>query len=454
MRRPDSSLISRHARSGETTTSGLRVGIFGGALDTGNLGVSALGIGSALGVLEARPDAQLTLFDYGNGVRERVLHLNGREHRIELCGASYSRRYYRTSNEQVASLFARLGLGALHPLARRIREMDAILDVSGGDSFSDMYGEWVFRSVTAPKRLVLNCNRPLFLLPQTYGPFSDPAVRRVARSLIGAASMVWARDDRSLDVVANVLGADFDQSRHQTGVDVAFGLPVSESSGSALRGLKYGNVNAPAPVFGLNVSGLIYNGSSASDRRFGLAVSYRDLVRELAIRLLSTERSRLLLIPHVVEPCSYQEDDYRACCDLHARLPEELRTRAEIVTPTLDPTEVKASIGGCDWFCGSRMHACIAGLSQAVPTVNIAYSDKSIGVFETAGEGDAVFDPRELSAEAVLDGIMATVRDRASARVRLEGMQEGLKRRCRAQFHDLMNSVEAVKRLSPKGEAF
>ncbi len=432
---------------------GLRVGIFGGALDTGNLGVSALGIGSALGVLEARPDTHVTLFDYGKGVRERVLHVNGRPHRVELCGASYSRRYYRASNEQVASLFSRFGLGRLHPLARRIRGMDAVLDVSGGDSFSDLYGEWVFRSVAAPKRLVLESKRPLFLLPQTYGPFRDPTLLSDARILLSAAAMLWARDARSLGVAASILGSDFDERRHRMGVDVAFGLPALERKASERRARETREGNPRSPVFGLNVSGLIYHGSSENDRRFGLALNYRDLVLEIALRLLDVDGSQLLLVPHVVAPCAPKEDDHRACLDLLERLPETLRSRVEVVSPTSDPTEIKGVIGGCDWFCGTRMHACIAGLSQAVPTVNIAYSDKSIGVFETAGEGAAVFDPRKLSAKSVLDGIMATVRGRASTRVRLEGVQEGLKSRWRSQFEDLMRSVESVNRVTSTEES-
>ena len=45
----------------------------------------------------------------------------------------------------------------------------------------------------------------------------------------------------------------------------------------------------------------------------------------------------------------------------------------------------KAVIGQCDFFIGSRMHACIAALSQGVPCVGVAYSMKFAGVFDTVG---------------------------------------------------------------------
>jgi polysaccharide pyruvyl transferase WcaK-like protein len=42
------------------------------------------------------------------------------------------------------------------------------------------------------------------------------------------------------------------------------------------------------------------------------------------------------------------------------------------------------------------MHACIAALSQNVPTVSIAYSRKFIGVMQTIDIPDLVADPRYL----------------------------------------------------------
>jgi polysaccharide pyruvyl transferase WcaK-like protein len=47
------------------------------------------------------------------------------------------------------------------------------------------------------------------------------------------------------------------------------------------------------------------------------------------------------------------------------------------------------------------MHACIAALSQGVPTLGLAYSDKFAGVFETVGLRSCVADLRTLRAEEI-----------------------------------------------------
>ena len=48
------------------------------------------------------------------------------------------------------------------------------------------------------------------------------------------------------------------------------------------------------------------------------------------------------------------------------------------------------------------MHSCIAAMSQCVPTVGIAYSKKSHGVFESIGLGDCVADVYQCGNNAEL----------------------------------------------------
>ena len=60
---------------------------------------------------------------------------------------------------------------------------------------------------------------------------------------------------------------------------------------------------------------------------------------------------------------------------------------------------MKTLIGKCDVFVGSRMHACIGAVSQCVPTVSLAYSDKFKGVMAPLGESSVVVDLREATFE-------------------------------------------------------
>ena len=72
-------------------------------------------------------------------------------------------------------------------------------------------------------------------------------------------------------------------------------------------------------------------------------------------------------------------------------------------------TEVKWVISNCDHFCGTRMHACIAAISQGIPTSAIAYSGKTEGVFASVGCESYVIDPREFDSGACSKRLLANI---------------------------------------------
>jgi polysaccharide pyruvyl transferase WcaK-like protein len=65
------------------------------------------------------------------------------------------------------------------------------------------------------------------------------------------------------------------------------------------------------------------------------------------------------------------------------------------------------------------MHACIAALSQHIPAVAIAYSDKFIGVLDTIGVPSLVADVRKLETQQVLCVISEALSSRQLLRAQL-----------------------------------
>jgi polysaccharide pyruvyl transferase WcaK-like protein len=416
----------------------LRIGIFGAPLDTGNLGVSALGLSTIEGLARfATRGLECLLFDHGRGKRPLECGVAAQVTRI---GCFYSRRFYRRENLRTALAVARSGFVGIHPLLRDLRGLDALLDVSGGDSFTDLYGDWRFRAVTAPKALALAMKLPLVLLPQTYGPFSTAETRGRARELLLGARRVWARDAHSLAVVRDLLGPAFDAERHRDGVDVAFGLPARAPAEDAADFVQKFRRDAGL-VLGLNVSGLLFHRESQAQGQYGLAAPYRTLVEALLRKLLEYPSARVLLIPHVVPPCGAEEDDVAACEALRASLPSDLAERVTVAPTLSDPREAKWVISHCDWFCGTRMHACIAALSQCVPTLGIAYSGKTAGVFETVSMGDQVADARQLSAGAVIERVERSLADRAALAGALADAMPRVLARWESQFRTLISEL-------------
>jgi polysaccharide pyruvyl transferase WcaK-like protein len=66
------------------------------------------------------------------------------------------------------------------------------------------------------------------------------------------------------------------------------------------------------------------------------------------------------------------------------------------------------------------MHACIAAVSQGVPAVPIAYSNKFVGVMQTINIAALVADARTMSEEEILRLIGRAFKERDSIRQSLE----------------------------------
>src|SRR5262249_8286818 len=73
-------------------------------------------------------------------------------------------------------------------------------------------------------------------------------------------------------------------------------------------------------------------------------------------------------------------------------------------------------IGLCDFFVGARMHACIGAISQNIPAVSIAYSDKFLGVMESIGCADLVLDARKLDEDEIVRRVDDAYQHRESVR--------------------------------------
>ncbi len=390
----------------------LRVGLLGATLETGNLGVSALALSTVGGLVRTGARIELTLFDRRPGVRRIELASGDWKLPARAIGLYYSRRLYSANNLQQCLLAARLGLGRLHPVLREMAALDMVLDVSGGDSFTDLYGERRFLAQTYPKRIAIALGVPLVLLPQTYGPFEDPGKRGLAEQILAGASRAYSRDPRGLEALQALLGERFDPDRHRGGVDVAFGLQPRRPEDARLVALVDAARTGDGPLLGLNVSGLLHADPQIGPKQFGFRDPYPDIVQRLLERLLEVPEARVLLISHVQAPGYAEGGDHDACLQLLRGLGAADAERVTVVPHIDDPAQTKWVIGQCDWFSGTRMHACIGALSQGVPTAALAYSDKTLGVLETAGAGDWVVDPRKEGAEQVVRRIAETVPQR------------------------------------------
>lgn len=409
--------------------------LLGAPLDTGNLGVSALGL-STIAALSARGSRHLTVFDNGRGVRTHEIHLpGGPSVPLVLQGAWLSRRWHRPESLRRMQLASRVPTGPRNPNVAAIDAADVVLDASGGDSFADIYGRKRFDQVTVPKRIVMRRGRPLVLLPQTYGPYRDPHCRRIAARIVRGASSAWARDPESFEQLQALLGDAFDPTRHREAVDVAFTLPARRPTSGFAEDLE--RWTADGDVVGVNVSGLLSSGAGGKGAHLVLQANYVDATVRLVERLLARTDARILLVPHVVG--KHAESDDVACRRLAAVVGRP--GRVSVLPSGLDAMETKWVIGQTSWFTGARMHATIAALASAVPVTGIAYSDKMRGVFDSCGLAHEVVDARDTSTDALVNAVWDGYERRTATHEALIERLPHVVRRCREAFDAMLGPI-------------
>ncbi|MEE2732184.1 MAG: polysaccharide pyruvyl transferase family protein [Pseudomonadota bacterium] len=419
--------------------SGLELILAGAAPDTGNLGVSALCYSTVANILKQREDAHINILGHGSHKTTEQFAVNGNQ-TCDVVAAKHTRRFYDPS--AFINIRYSIKLGPLaSKTAKMFRNANALLDISGGDSFTDLYGKRRFEAIVLPKIIAVENNIPLVLLPQTYGPFVEGGEpRAVAQDLIRRSRLAYARDQYSFEYMQELLGGDFNPEVHKQGVDVAFLLPAASKEQVDAKGLTPPR-EPSTEVFGINVSGLIYNDPENAKSQYGIKVDYHKLLKTFIEHVLNQSAGDVWLVPHVHAPYGHYESDLSACEKLKSHFSESQQQRIKVVNGDYDQCEIKGVIGQCDWFTGTRMHSTVGSLSQAVPTAAIAYSGKTRGVFATAGQEAMVFDARQETTENLLDQLINSWALRSKTKEELERDIPLLKQRAHRQFEEIVSSI-------------
>jgi colanic acid/amylovoran biosynthesis protein len=400
--------------------------LLGATLDSDNRGIGALAMG-ALSILKHRYDAcEIRFVDYGYVSTTKVVRINGKSVSIPLLNLRFSKKVWLRNNIVwllMLALVLRLPgkdlkakILAGNPWLRQLEQADVAVAVSGGDSFSDIYGMGRFLYMALPQLLLILLRKPLILLPQTIGPMRSPLARRTAKYIIDHAQMSYSRDIDGVSGTIRLLGLNQGKTKVGFGYDMGFILEPRQPSGLDASLLQ--QFAAPSrPLVGVNISGLLCMGGYTRSNMFALKCDYEELVERLLVFLIESKRANVLLVPHVFGTAA--ESDVPAIEAIFAQLKDRFPGQLARVTETLDQSEVKYVIGQCDMFIGSRMHACIAALSQGVPAVSIAYSQKFVGVLASVGVGHWVADPRHLTIEDILKMVDQAFTERQGIRSQL-----------------------------------
>lgn len=354
----------------------LRVGLFGISLCSVNYGVTALGISQII-MLEKISQKLGIALEYCIFSDENI---------DDICSLDGYLPLNKLSLKYIVRF--RTGLKGLNRLRRDIQKCDLIIDLTYGDSFSDIYGFKGFLLYSIPKLVAIKCKKILVLGPQTIGPFYGRLTKRIAKYIIDSATYIVVRDEKSL-------GCCQEMARPRDVVlasDLAMELPF-DVGGDAMK--HHGKKNV-----GLNVSLMLWNKSD----EFNFKFNYRHFSERL-IEVLLQKNVNIHLIAHVYDSSPHNE--YWLAEELYKKYPNT------IIAPCFcNPIEAKNYLCQLDFFVGARMHATIGAFSSGVPVVPISYSRKFEGLYSAIGYPYTV-NCKEHTEDEALDIILHML-DKAS----------------------------------------
>jgi colanic acid/amylovoran biosynthesis protein len=384
------------------------IGIMGAPLNNINLGCVAMCY-SLITMFEAirvknNIDIQYIIFDYKYDAQKY-------DEMCDVLGVERSRVIFGGCGNISDPVRIIKHFPGLYRMFSNVRKCNFIVDMTEGDSFSDIYGDVIFLGRTNVKLLIERMGISLILGPQTYGPYLKPNNLKKALKAINNAHLVFSRDVLSSELVRKNGRKDIIQA-----IDMAFILPYKKAEETA---------DGRRPVrIGINVSSMLYSDvNEMKVQRFQLRTDYKVCIEEIIKKYEYDNLFEIYLIPHV-------ELDDKANRAIGKRHPN-----IKIISPCSNPVEVKSIISTMDLFIGARMHGTIAAFSSGVACIPMSYSRKFIGLYKSLGY-DYVIDLEQLETKDAFERISKYVDEYQVLKKRVDD--------CKQICERMTNKIRAV----------
>lgn len=120
---------------------------------------------------------------------------------------------------------------------------------------------------------------------------------------------------------------------------------------------------------------------------------YITIISDTMTNVIRKKNAHFVFIPQVR---FLDDDDLKIAQHIKDHLNESIKNRFTLISDDYSPSELKTLIGECDVFFGTRMHSVIFATSMRIPSVAIAYQEKTNGIMRMLGLSDYVLNISEL----------------------------------------------------------
>lgn len=293
---------------------------------------------------------------------------------------------YRSIAVRVVDRVKRI-VGANHQLTSFdpvVRRLDAIMDASG----YAYGGNWKLSYPQHTAIITASClrhNVPYVFLPQTWGPFNDPATAYIYKAML-AGTLYYSRDNDSSLHLSKLLEKEL--TTIPLVPDIAFTFMKSKACQASSQDFSY-LFDATYKSVAVTPSRKIY-----SDLKARSSEDAQEYIRLFATvcRHLRAMKFQVVLVPHEIDWKPTLDD--ALLCDIigSAATEESCDVRGiHSASQIEDAAQLKLLISSCIAVIGSRFHSLVAGLSLGKPVVAIGWSHKYQELLRPFGLADRSF---------------------------------------------------------------
>jgi colanic acid/amylovoran biosynthesis protein len=277
--------------------------------------------------------------------------------------------------------------------------LDADLIASAPGNFLYSSGKFGMSLLVIVYSLVyaLLLGKPIYILPQSIGPFRSGWERWLVNTTLKRARMILVREPVSLQ---NLVATGLKHPRLCQVPDLAFAFQ-GEGAHTAREWLRSKGVHVDRDRPLLGVTTINWAAQSAQSH---IQETYENAIFAAARSFTDQLGGKVVFFPQVYGATEAADDRIPA-----RRISQRLTEAGLPVTLIEEPTRpalLKTAYGFMDVFIGTRMHSNIFALTAGVPVLAIAYRYKTQGLMQLVGLSEWVVDIQQADEARLVSMLM------------------------------------------------
>lgn len=284
---------------------------------------------------------------------------------------------------------------------RHYAATDIVVNMTGV-GFHDFFGKLVIIKHVLWVLPAVLIKKPIVLYSQSMGPFTTRFNRVMAKLALNAVDAIGVRGGSSYD---NLVGLKIKVPVFVY-PDVGFLLKPIE------RPKALGIIHKAASGRTIDGPLICVAPNKVIDQKLKDDGYVDILAKALDIFIELKPSASVIFVPHAIIDL-----------DIADRVSAKTKNGSKVIViqDDLPAEELKAVIGVCDFFLGSRFHAVVAALSMAVPTVVVGWSHKYHELMGLFGQDDLILDFDSISEEGLRGRLKSLVNGEQRIRQELNG---------------------------------